>query len=74
MTHSDHRPCTGCSPASRRVVAAGRRPASPTPCAAQAVPVTEVDWQPPMAGTAADLARVLADPRRDEANAEALRG
>ncbi|MHA3837873.1 oxamate carbamoyltransferase subunit AllG family protein [Terrabacter sp. AAH1] len=40
---------------------------------AQAVPVTEAAWQPPIAGTSGDLARVLADPRRDEANAEALR-
>ena len=35
----------------------------------QAVPVTEVDWRPPMAGTEADLARVMADPRRAAANA-----
>ena len=40
---------------------------------AQAVSVTEASWQPPMAGTTADLGRVLADSRRDEANAEALR-
>ena len=40
---------------------------------AQAVPVTEAAWQPPMEGTAADLALVVADPRREEANAEALR-
>ena len=40
---------------------------------AQAVSVTEAAWQPPIAGTATDLARVLADSRRDAANAEALR-
>ncbi|GAA2493851.1 DUF1116 domain-containing protein [Terrabacter carboxydivorans] len=40
---------------------------------AQAVSVTEAAWQPPMAGTAGDLGRVLADSRRDAANAEALR-
>ena len=40
---------------------------------AQAVSVTETAWQPPMEGTAADLAVVVADPRREEANAEALR-
>ncbi|MER7073721.1 DUF1116 domain-containing protein [Terrabacter sp. NPDC000476] len=40
---------------------------------AQAVSVTEAAWQPPMAGTAGDLARVLADSRRDAANAEAVR-
>jgi hypothetical protein len=39
---------------------------------AQAVDVTRVDWRPPMPGTEADLARVLADPRRREANEQAL--
>ena len=39
---------------------------------AQAVPVTRVDWRPPMEGTEADLAKVAADPRRPEANARAL--
>ncbi len=34
--------------------------------------MTEAAWQPPMAGTAGDLSRVLADARRDAANAEAL--
>ncbi|MEO7753987.1 MAG: DUF1116 domain-containing protein, partial [Terracoccus sp.] len=38
----------------------------------QAITVTEAAWQPPMAGTAGDLGRVLADVRRDAANAEAL--
>jgi len=37
----------------------------------QAVTVTEADWQPPMAGTEADLATVMADARRAEANATA---
>ena len=32
----------------------------------QAVPVTRVDWRPPMAGTEADLATVAADPRRPD--------
>ncbi|MBV9820810.1 MAG: DUF1116 domain-containing protein [Actinobacteria bacterium] len=41
--------------------------------AAQGAEVREVDWRPPMPGTEADLARVLADPRRVAANAEALR-
>jgi hypothetical protein len=40
--------------------------------AAQGAEVAEVDWRPPMPGTAADLARVMADPRRPPANAEAL--
>jgi hypothetical protein len=40
--------------------------------AAQAVPVTRVDWQPPMNGTADDLAVVAADPLRAEANARAV--
>jgi hypothetical protein len=39
---------------------------------AQAVPVTRVDWRPPMEGTEDDLATVAADPRRPEANARAL--
>jgi hypothetical protein len=39
---------------------------------AQAVPVTEVDWRPPMTGTEADLATVLGDPRRESANATAV--
>lgn len=39
---------------------------------AQAVPVAEVDWRPPMDGTAAALARVMADPRREVANATAI--
>ena len=38
----------------------------------QAVPVTRVDWRPPMDGTAADLATVAADPRRRAANERAL--
>ncbi len=39
---------------------------------AQAVDVTRVDWQPPMDGTAADLAVLAADPRRRDANARAV--
>ena len=39
---------------------------------AQAVPVSRVDWRPPMPGTESDLATVAADPRRPEANARAL--
>jgi hypothetical protein len=38
----------------------------------QAVPVTRVDWRPPMAGTEAALAAVAADPRRRAANDQAL--
>ncbi|RYP82482.1 DUF1116 domain-containing protein [Nocardioides guangzhouensis] len=40
--------------------------------AAQAVPVSSVDWRPPMPGTEDHLATVLADPRRRDANARAL--
>ncbi|MDR2983220.1 MAG: DUF1116 domain-containing protein, partial [Nocardiopsaceae bacterium] len=40
--------------------------------AAQAAEVTRVDWAPPMPGTDADLAAVLADPRRSGANAQAV--
>jgi hypothetical protein len=38
----------------------------------QAVLVTQTQWQPPMAGTERDLARVMGDPRRVAANALAL--
>ena len=38
----------------------------------QAVPVTETQWQPPIAGTEGDLARVMGDPRRVAANALAF--
>ena len=38
----------------------------------QGSPVTRVDWAPPMAGTEAGLATVLADPRRAAANARAV--
>ncbi len=41
---------------------------------AQAVPVTRVDWRPPMEGASAqDLATVVGDPLRKEANARALK-
>jgi hypothetical protein len=40
--------------------------------AAQAAEVTRVDWAPPLPGTEADLAAVLADPRRAAANALAV--
>jgi hypothetical protein len=40
--------------------------------AAQGVPVEPVEWRPPMPGTSADLATVLADPLREEANARAV--
>ena len=38
----------------------------------QAVTVSETDWQPPMEGTEGDLARVMGDPRRAQANATAV--
>ncbi len=38
----------------------------------QAVPVTSVDWRPPMPGTDDDLATVATDPLRADANARAL--
>ncbi|GLX03623.1 DUF1116 domain-containing protein [Microbispora sp. NBRC 16548] len=38
----------------------------------QAVPRWEVDWRPPLRGASAALARVLADPRRESANATAV--
>ncbi|GLW07672.1 hypothetical protein Misp01_28020 [Microtetraspora sp. NBRC 13810] len=39
---------------------------------AQAVARVPVDWRPPLPGTAAALARILADPRRAAANATAV--
>ena len=56
-----------------RVVAVGAQMFSDA-LAAQAVPVTQVDWRPPLgdAGTEAHLARVLADPRHAPANATAV--
>jgi hypothetical protein len=38
----------------------------------QAVPVTETQWQPPLDGTGPALSRLMADPRRREANDLAL--
>ena len=38
----------------------------------QGIAPRAVHWQPPLPGTAADLALVLADPRREQANAIAL--
>ncbi|MFI7028995.1 DUF1116 domain-containing protein [Microbispora rosea] len=38
----------------------------------QAVVRREVDWRPPLPGASAALARVLADPRRESANATAV--
>ncbi len=40
--------------------------------AGQAVAVERVDWRPPMPGTEADLATVATDPRRVEANRQAV--
>jgi len=42
--------------------------------AAQAAPVQQVDWRPPLGdeGIEADLARVLADPRHADANQTAV--
>jgi hypothetical protein len=39
----------------------------------QAAAVTRVDWRPPLDGTGTDLAEVMGDPRRVEANATAVR-
>lgn len=39
----------------------------------QAVPVTQVSWRPPVAGTEEALRAIAADPRTPEANAEAAR-
>ena len=45
-----------------------------TAVADQAVPVTSVDWRPPMPGTEADLAVVATDPLRKSANELPSRG
>ncbi|HSV67175.1 MAG TPA: DUF1116 domain-containing protein [Mycobacteriales bacterium] len=55
-----------------RVVTAGVSLLADALTAQAAVP-TVVEWQPPYAGTEEHLARVLADPRRAGANAEAVR-
>ncbi|WP_205855702.1 DUF1116 domain-containing protein [Phytoactinopolyspora endophytica] len=54
-----------------RVVAAGADLLSEA-LAGQAVPVERVEWQPPMPGTETSLYAVMADPRRVDANREAL--
>jgi len=54
-----------------RVIAAGIDLLAES-AAVQGAPVTRVDWAPPMPGTQADLAAVLAGRRRAEANALAL--
>ncbi|HET7762911.1 MAG TPA: DUF1116 domain-containing protein [Phycicoccus sp.] len=54
------------------VVAASGVPLFAEALRSQAVPVAEVDWRPPLGGSEAALARVMADPRREAANAEAF--
>ena len=56
-----------------RVVAVGAQMFADA-LAAQAVPVQQVGWRPPLGGeqSAADVARVLADPRHESANATAV--
>ena len=56
-----------------RVVAVGAQMFADA-LAAQAVPVTQVDWRPPLGppGTEQQLARVLADPRNAPGNATAV--
>jgi hypothetical protein len=55
-----------------RVVTAGVRTLADA-LEAQAAPYVPVDWRPPYPGTEDDLVRVLADPGRSAANAEAVR-
>jgi hypothetical protein len=54
-----------------RVVSAGV-PLFADALTAQAVTVEAVDWRPPLPGAEADLVRVMADPRREEANRTAV--
>ena len=57
--------------APERVVAVGAELLAEA-VAGQAVAVERVDWRPPMTGTEEDLATVAADPRRGEANRQAV--
>ena len=64
MTTSQSSPTTGIASAGAGIFADALD--------AQAVPVTRVDWRPPMRGTEADLAAVATDPLRAEANRRAV--
>jgi len=70
MTTSD-RPLNGLLEADPVVATAGV-PLLADALSDQAVTVSRTQWQPPMAGTEADLARVMGDSRRAAANAQAL--
>jgi len=54
-----------------RIVAAGVE-LFETTLAAQGVDLVPVDWRPPVEGLAAEIARIVADPRTEQANATAL--
>ena len=71
MTASSHAPLRGLLGTDPVVVTAGVSLLADA-LRDQAVPVTEVPWQPPSAGTEGDLARVMGDPRRVAANALAF--
>ncbi len=64
-------PLSGLLTAEPRVVTAGAALLA-SALEAQAVPVEQVEWRPPAMGSAAALARVMADPRRVAANATAV--
>jgi hypothetical protein len=68
---TDTAPLSGLLSADPRVVTAGAALFADA-LSAQAAPVEQVDWRPPASGTETALARVMADPRRNEANAKAV--
>lgn len=71
MTDTTNRPLRGLLSAESPAVATAGVQLFADALRDQAVEVTEADWQPPMDGTEGDLARVLGDARRAEANATA---
>ena len=71
MTDTTNRPLRGLLSAESPAVATAGLQLFADALRDQAVEVTEADWQPPMYGTEGDLARVLGDARRAEANATA---
>lgn len=70
---ADHPPLGGLLAREPSVVTAGARLFTDA-LTAQAAAVTPLEWRPPLAGAGDALARILADPRRDGANARALDG
>ena len=70
-TSTTEQPLRGLLSRDPAVIAAGAEMFSQT-LREQAVPVTDVQWRPPLEGVEDALKKVLADPRRERANALAL--